>query len=254
MKLPVLFTLIAIIAVLLGGAAPAAENRGGTFALAQQKQAQESAAGTETSLPIRAEPMNGSLPFMFGLFDAQKPVLEPLTEEQAAFDESWALRAKRQKVSIRQEFQPTKVAFRGYRPGSIVIDTAGKYLYFVESPVSAIRYGIAVGKEGLAFTGKTTVGNKQVWPRWTPTSEMIKREPQQYRRYADGMDGGLDNPLGARAIYLHQGRNDTYLRIHGTNQPRTIGTASSNGCFRMHNEHVIDLFQRVRLGAEVVIL
>ena len=135
-----------------------------------------------------------------------------------------------------------------------MVDTQNKFLYFVDSPATAIRYGIAVGQEGLSFIGETTVGNKQVWPRWTPTKQMIERSPGKYKRYADGMDGGLKNPLGARAIYLHIGKQDTYLRIHGTNNPKSIGTASSNGCFRMHNEHVIDLYGRVKMGAKVKII
>jgi lipoprotein-anchoring transpeptidase ErfK/SrfK len=136
----------------------------------------------------------------------------------------------------------------------VVIDTKNKFLYFVQSPVAAIRYGVAVGREGLQFTGKVNVGNKQVWPRWIPTKEMIARDPKQYAKYADGMDGGPDNPLGARAIYLYLGRNDTKLRIHGTNQPNSIGSEASNGCFRMLNEHVIDLYDKVKMGAQVVVI
>jgi len=193
-------------------------------------------------------------PFMFGLFNAPKPVLEPLTEEQTVNDEKWAALAKKKKYRIKDEFALAVVRYNGYKPGTVIIDTKKKFLYFMESPTTAVRYGIAVGKEGLTFTGKTKVGDKKVWPRWTPTNAMIERSPSKYKRYSDGMDGGVNNPLGARAIYLHIGRNDTYLRIHGTNQPETIGTASSNGCFRMNNEHVIDLYERVKMGAEVVIL
>jgi lipoprotein-anchoring transpeptidase ErfK/SrfK len=197
---------------------------------------------------------NDPLPFMFGLFDAPKPVLEPLTEEQAGNDEKWAALAKKKKYKIKDEFALTVVRYSGYKPGTVIIDTKQKYLYFMQSPATAIRYGIAVGKEGLTFTGKTKVGDKKVWPRWIPTNAMIERSPGKYKRYSDGMDGGVNNPLGARAVYLYIGRNDTYLRIHGTNQPDTIGTASSNGCFRMHNENVMDLYERVKMGAEVVIL
>lgn len=194
------------------------------------------------------------LPFMFGLFNAQKPEPAQLTEEQLEHDEKLSALSRKKPVKIDEKFQPREVKFSGYQPGTIVIDTKDKFLYFVESPVTAIRYGVAVGKEGLGFTGKVKVGAKQVWPRWTPTKEMIKRSPSHYARYADGMDGGVKNPLGARAIYLYQGRNDTYLRIHGTNQPETIGSAASNGCFRMINEHVIDLYDRVKMGAAVVVL
>jgi lipoprotein-anchoring transpeptidase ErfK/SrfK len=113
---------------------------------------------------------------------------------------------------------------------------------------------VAVGKEGLAFKGSVTVGDKQEWPRWIPTKEMIERDPEKYARHADGMDGGPENPLGARAIYLYQGGKDTYLRIHGTTQPWTIGSAASNGCFRMVNEHVMELFSKVTVGTQVVVM
>ena len=102
-----------------------------------------------------------------------------------------------------------------------------------------------MGREGLQFKGSVAVGDKQEWPRWIPTLDMQKREPKHYGQYKDGMPGGPKNPLGARAIYLYDGRTDTHLRIHGTNQPQTIGTSASNGCFRMINEHVMDLYRRV---------
>jgi lipoprotein-anchoring transpeptidase ErfK/SrfK len=205
-------------------------------------------------LPVSGEAFSPRMPFMFGIFDAQKPELQPLTDEQSNLDTKWSEISKQSKYRVKSDAEPITVRMHGYVPGSIVIDTRSKYLYFIESPFSAIRYSIAVGQEGLTFTGETTVGDKQVWPRWTPTKEMISRNPGRYKRYQDGMDGGLKNPLGARAIYLHIGRQDTYLRIHGTNDPKSIGTASSNGCFRMHNQHVMDLYQRVKMGAKVVIL
>lgn len=192
--------------------------------------------------------------FFFGLFDAPKPEDEALSPEQSEYDLKLASVPEKKKFKVKEEFIPVTVPFKGYKPGTIVIDTQSKYLYFVESPATALRYAVAVGKEGLLFTGKATVGAKQPWPRWIPTKEMIARDPKKYGKYSEGMDGGPDNPLGARAIYLYQGKQDTYLRIHGTNQPQSIGTASSNGCFRMINEHVIDLYKRVGVGAEVVVL
>lgn len=220
----------------------------------KQKLVKVSTAASGKTQQAPARPEIKPMPFMFGLFDAQKPAPAELTEEQLEHEEKLATLSKRKPVRVDDRFKPQTVPFSGYRPGTIVIDTKEKFLYFVESPVAAVRYGVAVGKEGLLFTGKATVGAKQPWPRWTPTREMIAREPGKYQRYSDGMDGGPSNPLGARAIYLYQGRQDTYLRIHGTNQPETIGSAASNGCFRMINEHVIDLFDRVKLGAEVVVL
>ena len=158
------------------------------------------------------------------------------------------------KFKVKPEFEPQTVAFTGYPRGTIVIDTeltlplSGR---ICRRPPAATR--IAVGREGLQFKGTVAVGDKQEWPRWIPTLEMQKREPQKYGQYKDGMPGGGENPLGARAIYLYSGKKDTHLRIHGTNAPQSIGTNSSNGCFRMINEHVMDLYSRVRVGTQVVI-
>ena len=166
-----------------------------------------------------------------------------------------AINAKQKAAaSVASKYAPQTVAFTGYKPGTIVINTKTRDLYYVESMFSARKYKVAVGKEGLLFTGKATVGDMQEWPRWIPTKDMIAREPKKYGKYKDGMDGGPENPLGARAIYLYQGKNDTHIRIHGTTAPNTIGTASSNGCFRMINEHVIELYQKVKMGTPVVVL
>ncbi len=156
--------------------------------------------------------------------------------------------------TIDAKFEPQTVAYSGYAPGTIVIDPQQKFLYHVQSSFSARRYGVAVGKDGLDYHGTVTVGRMAEWPRWIPTAEMIERSPEKYAKYADGMDGGPENPLGARAIYLYAGGKDTYLRIHGTTQPWTIGTAASNGCFRMVNEHVMELFSQVTVGTQVVVL
>ena len=158
------------------------------------------------------------------------------------------------KYGIDPKYMPQDVAFSGYKPGTIVIDPKAKFLYLVELPFSARRYGIAVGKEGLEFKGTAKIQTKREWPRWIPTKEMIEREPAHYAKYENGMDGGPGNPLGARALYLSQGNKDTYVRIHGTIQPWTIGSSASNGCFRMVNDHVIDLYNRVSVGTEVVVL
>jgi lipoprotein-anchoring transpeptidase ErfK/SrfK len=160
----------------------------------------------------------------------------------------------KQKFRVKPEFEPQTVSFPGYERGTIVIDTRARYLYLIESSSKARRYAIAVGREGLEFKGTAAVGDKQEWPRWFPTKAMQQREPHKYARYAEGMNGGTENPLGARAIYLYQGKKDTHVRIHGTNQPQSIGTNSSNGCFRMINEHVIDLYGRVRVGTKVVVI
>jgi lipoprotein-anchoring transpeptidase ErfK/SrfK len=139
-------------------------------------------------------------------------------------------------------------------PGTIVVDPEARFLYLVQEGGRALRYGVGVGKEGLEFKGTATVNHKAQWPRWTPTRDMIKREPERYERWASGMKGGTDNPLGARALYLFKNGKDTLYRIHGTNEPDTIGQAVSSGCIRMMNQDVIDLYQRVPAGSKVVVL
>lgn len=140
------------------------------------------------------------------------------------------------------------------RPGTIVVDTRNRFVYLVQEGGKAIRYGVGVGREGLEFTGTANIAWKQEWPRWTPTPDMIKREPQKYAQWAGGMDGGPANPLGARALYLFKDGKDTLFRIHGTNQPETIGHAVSSGCIRMMNQDVIDLYRRVPSGSKVVVI
>jgi lipoprotein-anchoring transpeptidase ErfK/SrfK len=156
---------------------------------------------------------------------------------------------------IDPRFEPQEVHFAsGYKSGTIVVNSNERFLYLVTGPDTARRYGVAIGKEGLGWRGTAVIKAKAEWPSWTPTPDMIKRSPKQYARYKDGMPGGPSNPLGARAMYLYQGKRDTSIRIHGTTQPWSIGQAASNGCFRMVNEHVIDLYGRVRTGTTVVVL
>ena len=160
----------------------------------------------------------------------------------------------KKKFKLADKYKPQSVRFTGYRPGTIVVDPKNRYLYLVESPFRARRYGVGVGRAGLAFKGAAKVGRKAKWPRWTPTKNMIRREPHKYAKYANGVPGGPRNPLGARALYLYRGSRDTLYRIHGTTQPWSIGQAASNGCIRMLNEHVTDLYNRVSVGARVVVL
>ena len=135
-------------------------------------------------------------------------------------------------------------------PGTILVDTEARYLYYVLPQDKAIRYGVAVGEEALAFSGVARVGRMTEWPDWIPTPEIQARLGPYPARVA----GGPANPLGARALYLFDGNKDTLYRIHGTNQPEYIGQAISSGCIRMTNEDVIDLFDRVKPGAIVVVL
>jgi lipoprotein-anchoring transpeptidase ErfK/SrfK len=140
---------------------------------------------------------------------------------------------------------------QGLVPYDIHIVPQAYHLYYILPGDTAIRYGVAVGLEGLGWHGQAAVGRKVEWPSWRPTDEMIERNPDRYARYADGMPGGPENPLGARALYLFQGERDTQIRIHGTTDPTSIGHQASNGCFRMYNSHVIDLFNRAQLGSRV---
>jgi lipoprotein-anchoring transpeptidase ErfK/SrfK len=135
-------------------------------------------------------------------------------------------------------------------PGTILVDTEARDLYYVLPRGKAIRYGVAVGEEAMAFSGVAVVGRMAEWPDWIPTREIQERLGPYPARVA----GGAANPLGARALYLYEDNKDTLYRIHGTNQPEYIGQAISSGCIRMTNEDVIDLFGRVKMGAPVVVL
>ncbi|WP_235859797.1 L,D-transpeptidase [Tranquillimonas rosea] len=151
-----------------------------------------------------------------------------------------------------QSFEPRNVDVRDdAEVGSIHVVPQWFVLYYVTSPGRAIEYHTAVGEAGRNLTGRVTVKRKEEWPSWTPTQNMIRREPEMYGKYADGVPGGPENPLGARALYLYRGGRDTMYRIHGTPQPWTIGTAVSSGCIRLKNEHIIDLYNRVEIGAPV---
>ncbi|MFV0359314.1 L,D-transpeptidase [Tropicimonas sp.] len=140
-----------------------------------------------------------------------------------------------------------------FRPGEIIILTRQHFLYFILPDEKAIRYGVAVGSEGRNLSGSAVVRRKAEWPSWTPTANMIRREPQVYRKFAGGMPGGPENPLGARALYLYRGGRDTRYRIHGTPQPWTIGRSVSSGCIRLHNDAIIDLYNRAPVGTRVTV-
>jgi lipoprotein-anchoring transpeptidase ErfK/SrfK len=132
------------------------------------------------------------------------------------------------------------------RPGTVIINTNERFLYLIQNDGTAIRYGIGVGRPGFTWAGVRQITLKREWPDWTPPAEMLKRRPDLPRH----MEGGPENPLGARAMYL----GSTLYRIHGSNEPWTIGTAVSSGCIRMRNEDVIDLYQRVKVGTKVVVI
>ncbi len=163
-------------------------------------------------------------------------------------------RAAYNQASANASFRPQQgaiprqtVSYPGrHAPGTIVVSTAERRLYLVQGDGTAIRYGVGVGRPGFTWGGAMSVTRKAEWPDWTPPPQMLKRRPDLPRH----MKGGPDNPLGARALYL----GSSLYRIHGSNEPETIGQAVSSGCFRMTNEDVIDLYSRVRVGARVVVM
>jgi lipoprotein-anchoring transpeptidase ErfK/SrfK len=139
------------------------------------------------------------------------------------------------------------------KPGTIIVETSSKHLYFVMPEGKAMRYGIGVGREGFEWKGAARVAMKREWPVWTPPAEMIKRQPE-LAKYRGGMDPGLNNPLGARALYLFNKRGDTGYRLHGTPEWASIGQAMSSGCIRLINQDIIDLYERAEVGAKVIVL
>jgi lipoprotein-anchoring transpeptidase ErfK/SrfK len=161
-------------------------------------------------------------------------------EDESSYDNSL-------EYAISPQFERQLVAYRGReKPGTIIIDTPSKYLYLVQPDGRAIRYGIGVGRPGFEWAGRKSVSMKRTWPDWRPPAEMLRRRPDLPKH----MEGGPDNPLGARALYL----GSSLYRIHGTNEPHTIGQAVSSGCIRMLNKDVIDLYNRVPVGAPVIVI
>ncbi len=166
-------------------------------------------------------------------------------------DQQLLAQAPYAQANIPEQYRRHVVDYRNKEaPGTILVDTDARYLYYVLPDGKAIRYGVAVGEEAMAFSGVATVGRRAEWPDWVPTPDIQAR----LGPYPPRIPGGPANPLGARALYLYQGNKDTLYRIHGTNQPEYIGQAISSGCIRMTNEDVIDLFDRVKQGATVVVL
>ena len=153
---------------------------------------------------------------------------------------------------LTERNQRQQVAYNGPEdPGTIIVDPYARVLYYVTAPGVAMRYGVAVGRAGKGYSGTATIRRKQEWPDWRPTDNMIRTEPELYSQFAGGLSGGLDNPLGSRALYLYEGGRDTYYRIHGTMDPSSIGKATSAGCIRMFNQDGMDLFNQVELGTKV---
>ncbi|HSG95834.1 MAG TPA: L,D-transpeptidase [Afifellaceae bacterium] len=177
-------------------------------------------------------------------------MFDPSSRKMVTIDTSKTGRAGR---TVAQEFHRTVVAFASTEaPGTIIIDSASRHLYFVLSGDMAIRFGVGAGRDGFRWSGTVRVGRKAEWPTWTPPKAMIRRQPELVK-YAGGMPGGPDNPLGARALYLYDGDRDTMYRIHGTNEPWSIGQFVSSGCLRMMNQDITELHSLVKTGAKVIV-
>ena len=177
--------------------------------------------------------------------------LEPASEANfTPRDKKLLAAAPYAKAMIPEPYRRHVVEYhRKEAPGTILIDSDARYLYYVLRDRKAIRYGVTVGEDALAWSGIARIGRMTEWPTWTPTAEIKKRLD-----VPDFVESGPQNPMGARAMYLFEGNKDTLYRIHGTNQPEYIGQAISSGCIRMTNEDVIDLYKRVKLGTVVVVL
>jgi lipoprotein-anchoring transpeptidase ErfK/SrfK len=155
---------------------------------------------------------------------------------------------------LPKEFRRAVVPYKTrHWPGTVIVNTGSRQLFVVLEGQQALRFGCAVGRDGFRWAGLADVGRKVMWPRWTPPKNMIERSPEK-AKWKDGMPGGPENPLGARALYLFQNGNDTLYRIHGTNEPMSIGKNASSGCIRMLNQDVIELYRRAPVGTRVVVM
>jgi lipoprotein-anchoring transpeptidase ErfK/SrfK len=178
-------------------------------------------------------------------YDPRRPQLPPMGQQQVMRQQDDVSEPAR--PAFDPKFEKQLVDYHGKEgPGTIVVDTPNKFLFLVQENGKAMRYGIGVGRPGFTWSGVKQISAKKEWPAWTPPPEMLARRPDLPRH----MEGGPQNPLGARAMYL----GSSLYRIHGSNEPWTIGTNVSSGCFRMRNEDVIDLYGRVNVGARVVVI
>jgi lipoprotein-anchoring transpeptidase ErfK/SrfK len=186
---------------------------------------------------------------------AKTQIYDPKSRKWVNYDSRKAREYySRNKQQPPEAFRMQAVKFRtAEKAGTIIIDGNQHYLYLVQPGGQAIRYGIGVGRDGFGWAGIVRVGRMAEWPTWTPPAEMVARD-EKARKWAAGMPGGTDNPLGARALYLYEGDQDTIYRIHGTPEPWTIGLDVSSGCIRMRNDDITDLHARIEVGAKVIVL
>jgi len=169
------------------------------------------------------------------------------------YDEPFPLRAADMSLVDPIYWRQQVIDPTGEKPGTVVVDTASRFLYHVGGDGMATRYGVGIGRDGFAWSGRAHIAYKREWPTWTPPADMIKRHPE-LEQYRHGMEPGPDNPMGPRALYIHQGNVDTLYRIHGNPDERTIGQAVSSGCVRMLPQDVIHLHDDVRSGSTLVVV
>lgn len=185
---------------------------------------------------------------------AETEIYDSKTRKWIKYDPAIARKMFARNKQPPEAFRMQVVKFRtAEKPGTIIIDGNQHFLYLVQPGHQAIRYGIGVGREGFGWAGIVRVGRTAEWPTWTPPAEMVARDPNA-AKWAGGQPGGPDNPLGARALYLYEGDQDTIYRIHGTPEPWTIGLDVSSGCIRMNNDDIVDLHSRIEVGAKVIVL
>ncbi|MGA7810405.1 L,D-transpeptidase [Bradyrhizobium sp.] len=218
-------------------------------------QPQPPAAPLRTADADRSRMGGGFIEFLFGNgAQSERYRDQPIYQPQPTYQPQPLVQQPQQDAAtdpsgrpFDPKFEKQEVEYHGKEsPGTIVIDTPNKFLFLVEGGGRALRYGIGVGRPGFAWAGVKTISAKREWPDWTPPAEMLARRPDLPRH----MEGGPENPLGARAMYL----GSSLYRIHGSNEPWTIGTNVSSGCIRMRNQDVIDLYGRVNVGAKVIVL
>jgi lipoprotein-anchoring transpeptidase ErfK/SrfK len=194
--------------------------------------------------------------FMVAVVAVSAPVESASAQSQAGAQTTASdVAPKVRNREVPAKFQRRSVRFTtNEAPGTIIVDTNNKFLYFVDGQNRATRYGIGVGREGFGWSGEVSIGRKAEWPTWTPPAEMRAREAREGIKLPAVMPGGPDNPLGARAMYLYKGGRDTIFRIHGTTQPWSIGLNLSSGCIRMMNKDVEHLYARAPVGTKVIVI
>jgi lipoprotein-anchoring transpeptidase ErfK/SrfK len=171
----------------------------------------------------------------------------------AVTDDKYPIRASRMELVPERFWRQDVPNPTGEAPGSVIVDTSDRFLYHVRDNGMATRYGVGIGAAGFAWSGRAHIAYKREWPTWTPPSDMIKRHPE-LEIYRHGMEPGPDNPMGPRALYIHQGNKDTLYRIHGNPDERTIGQAISSGCVRMLPQDIIHLYNNVKSGSPLLVI